>query len=329
MPSNKIACLNPEAHHTQTHIAGSAAAIACQQTNGRSTKMAHIVVPPRQVHKGNNIGNVSVLTNISEEALEFSKANIKRETPRNVASLIEVASTSSALREQFKDFTRPFVNLVHDEDYADAYGENALLPNPHDVGFTYTEPNDQTQKIIDAQKAPGFNGFVQALATEMDTDFDQAASAYKVIAGYLGDEDIAKVYAVGCLRSEYLDRKDEVAEINKGIKELEALFNEEVDDGTKVGKHGIGFADGDGVQFTPARQFNYDDAAPLPLDDLEGDERAEAVEYNKNRLSQDAYKSIIKSWEPKYEPLAKIEKTLEKEDFDKFVTFGSTKLTVK
>jgi hypothetical protein len=325
----KVQCLNPEVHGTQTHLAGSAAAIACTQTRGKSTKMSHIVAPPRQSHKGNNIGNVSVLTNISEESLNWSKEKITRKTPQDVASLIDTVSSNSNIRNNHRDFAKPFVALVHDEDYADEFGDTSILPNPHDLGFGFVEPNDQAVAIINAANKPGFDDFISDLAKEMDTDSASARGAYEVISGYLSDEDKAKVYAVGCLRSQYLDRKDEMDVIKAGMSELEDIFNSEVDDGTKMAKHGISFADGAGVQFTTSRKFNYDDAAPIPLDDLADDDRAAAIEANKERLSPDKYQSIIKSYDPKYLPLAQVEKVLEKADFKKFVGWGSTSLSVK
>jgi len=327
---NRVPCLNTEAHGVTSHIAGSAAAIACQQTGGRSTKMAHIVKPPRLVHKGNNIGNVSVLTNIDPEALAWSAKNITRQTPRDVASLIEVASSNAFLRENYRDFVRPFVTLIHDDDYADEFGENSLLPNPNDLGFSYSEPNEQAQKIIDQPSAPGFSRFVEALASEMDSDAEAVTSAYTVITGYLSNEDYAKVYAVGCLRAEYLDLAEQKTAIDKQQKELAAIFNEEVDDGVVTTKHGVGFADGEGVQFTPKRTFNYDNAAPLPIaENLSDEEKAAIAEDNKDRLTPEKYKSIIKSWDPKYHTMAEIEKILSKEDFEAFVTYGSTALSVK
>ena len=326
----KVPCLNPEAHGVTSHVAGSARAIACQQTNGRSTKMTHIVKPAREVRKGNNIGNVSVLTNISPESLEWAKKNITRQTPRDVATLIEVASSNAFIRDNYRDFTSPFATLVNDEDYADDFGVSPILPNPNDLGFTYAELNDQSQKIIDQASAPGFNNFIDALSKEMDVTADEAASAYKVIAGYLGDEDNAKVYAVGCLRSEYLDRVDEKNAIQEQINELQDLFNEEVDDGVLTKKHGIEFQDGAGVQFTPKRSFRYEDAAPLPVtENLSDEEKADILKQNKDRLSPAAYKAIIKSFDPQYKPLASIEKLLSKEDFESFLTFGSTALSVK
>jgi hypothetical protein len=323
--TNRVECLNPEAHGVKTHVGGSAAAIACTQTGGRSTKMLSIAVPPRVTRKGNNIGRTSVMTNISPEALDWGKNSIKKNSPMAVASVIEVLSSNPALRDSYRDIVRPFVTLMHDEGYADQFGGNPLLPDPYDLGDGYAELNDQSKKIVESSPS---NDFFEAVAAEAEITPQDAASAYGIIQGFLGDQDKARVWAVGCLRSEYLARKEEEAEVKKQIAELAKIFNDEVDDGTQLTKHGIPFEDGDGVQFTPTRKFNYDDAAPIPVPkDATENEAADIREANKERLNPDKYNAIIEKWVPKYRPLAEVEKILG-EDANKYIEYASTTLKV-
>jgi len=333
--NGKVKCLNPAAHKVETHIAGSAAAIACQRTGGASMRLLEVSKPARNVYKGNNLGNVSVLTNISEESTAWARNHIARNTPRHVASLIEVASSNSRLRSDFREFTRPFTTLVHDPDYSDDFGNNPLLPEATDLGYGFSEPNEQCEAIINNGSRPDIEEFFVAATEEMNSIFpedlsvttDDVRNAYNVISGYIGDEDKAKLYAVGCLRSEYLDRVDEINSIKSEVDKLAAIFNTDVDDGTNMTTHGVEYSDGK-ISFVPTRKFAYDEAAPIPLDNLSGEERDAALAENKQRLSKEEYASIINSWDPKYKPLAQIEKILDKETFSKFVTYGSTSLKV-